>query len=207
MGDPYAVLGIPRTATEDEITQAYRRLARKYHPDLNPGNDAAEEKMKEVNGAYEAIRDIRNGGSTADHRYGASSQGSYYGGSAYGWNPYGNRNRSGGTGGYGYGQQNAYGGWSFYGGGESGFDFGFRKQQQDPKTWSHQDQTRRRPISLFKMILYFNLAQMFLSFLLRGCSLIGGYGDGNRYMDSIYNTPPYEQSEWYEPEANTYQMP
>ena len=49
MNDPFAVLGVSSSATEDEIKSAYRRLAKKYHPDLNPGDKAAEQKMKEIN--------------------------------------------------------------------------------------------------------------------------------------------------------------
>ena len=59
MNDPYAVLGVSKNATEAEITKAYRALARKYHPDLNPGDKTAEAKMKEINAAYEQIKDIR----------------------------------------------------------------------------------------------------------------------------------------------------
>ena len=61
MNDPYAVLGVSSTATDEEISKAYKKLARQYHPDLNPGNAAAEAKMKEINTAYETIRDIRSG--------------------------------------------------------------------------------------------------------------------------------------------------
>lgn len=54
--DPYKVLGIDRNATDEEIKQAYRRLAKKYHPDLNPGDQEAARRMQEVNAAYEQIK-------------------------------------------------------------------------------------------------------------------------------------------------------
>ena len=54
--DPYKVLGVNPGATDDEIKRAYRRLAKKYHPDLNPGNQEAAQKMQEVNAAYEQIK-------------------------------------------------------------------------------------------------------------------------------------------------------
>jgi len=55
--DYYEILGVPRDASEKEIKRAYRRLARKYHPDLNPGDKEAEEKFKEINKAYEVLSD------------------------------------------------------------------------------------------------------------------------------------------------------
>jgi curved DNA-binding protein len=55
--DYYSILGITKTATPEEIKQAFRKLARKYHPDVNPGNKQAEAKFKEVNEAYEVLSD------------------------------------------------------------------------------------------------------------------------------------------------------
>ena len=53
---PYDVLGVSPGASKEEVTKAYRKLAKKYHPDLNPGNKSAEKKMSEINAAYEAIK-------------------------------------------------------------------------------------------------------------------------------------------------------
>jgi molecular chaperone DnaJ len=55
--DYYAILGVSRSASEKEIKQAYRRLARQYHPDVNPGDKSAEAKFKEINEAYEVLAD------------------------------------------------------------------------------------------------------------------------------------------------------
>jgi DnaJ-class molecular chaperone len=55
--DPYDVLGVKKDATQDQIQKAYRRLAKKLHPDLNPGNKQAEEKFKEVAAAYDLLGD------------------------------------------------------------------------------------------------------------------------------------------------------
>jgi curved DNA-binding protein len=55
--DYYATLGVPKTASEKEIKQAFRKLARKHHPDVNPGDKVAESKFKEINEAYEVLGD------------------------------------------------------------------------------------------------------------------------------------------------------
>ena len=88
--DYYEILGLTRSASDAEIKSAYRKLARKYHPDSNQGNREAEEKFKEVNDAYTILSDERK---RADYDRGAASQAKssqdMYG--QYGQSPFGRR--------------------------------------------------------------------------------------------------------------------
>lgn len=94
MKDPYQVLGVSRDATDEQISKAYKKLAKKYHPDLNPGSAQAEEKMREINAAYDAIRsgnasgynNTYNSGTGYGYGYGngyGNAYGNYYGGEQY----------------------------------------------------------------------------------------------------------------------------
>lgn len=92
--DLYEVLEVQKGASEDEIKRAYRKLAKKYHPDLNPGDKTAEAKMKEVNAAYEVLSDAEK--KSRYDQYGFAGIDPSYGGGAGG---------AGGFGGFGGGFQ------------------------------------------------------------------------------------------------------
>ncbi len=97
MGDPYKILGVSPDASDEQIKQAYRRLAKKYHPDLNPGDEEAARKMQQINAAYEQIKNpdkAASGGQSGYEEYdpfrGASgSAGDRYQQSAYQYILYG----------------------------------------------------------------------------------------------------------------------
>lgn len=138
MNDPYSVLGVSKDASEDEIKRAYRRLAKKYHPDLNPGDPDAARKMNEINAAYEQIK---NPGQT-NAAYGYGDQHSS------GSNPYGGY----GNGGYGNSEQSY----------EEDFD------PYDPFRWAGRrtgSTTHRRPVFIYIFVCFIalNLVSAFLT--------------------------------------------
>ena len=66
--NPYKVLGVPDGASEEECARAYKRLAKKYHPDLNPNDEQAAKKMAEINAAFDQIKNGNAGGSSSYSR-------------------------------------------------------------------------------------------------------------------------------------------
>ena len=125
--DYYEVLGIGKNATDAEIKSAYRKLAKKYHPDLNPGDKDAEEKFKEVNEANDVLSDPNKrkrydqfGFAGVDPNYGAGQPGGGYGGGFGGF---------GGTGGVDLGD--IFG--DIFGGGFGGFGGSTRTNPNAPR--------------------------------------------------------------------------
>ena len=114
--DYYEVLGVNKNASEDEIKKAYKKLARKYHPDLNPGDKVAEEKFKEVNEANEVLGDPQK--KARYDQFGFAGVDPSYGGGA-----------GGGAGGFDFGDLGDIFG-SFFGG---GFGGGARRNPNAPR--------------------------------------------------------------------------
>jgi len=120
--NPYSVLGVQPGASQEEISKAYKKLAKKYHPDLHPGDAVAEAKMQEINDAYNTLR---SGKGYTGNTYG---EGTSYGGGTYSGNGsyYGGGTSYGGYGryaGYGFGGfENDYDFSSFYSSGDTRFE-------------------------------------------------------------------------------------
>ena len=121
--DPYRVLGIPSTATKDEIKRAYRKKAKEYHPDLHPNDPNAARKMNEVNEAYDMLINPEKYKGRRENSKGTQHSGQYSGTGQAGGGGYRNMN---GNAGNNTGSTRGSGGWSSDFGGFSFEDlFGF----------------------------------------------------------------------------------
>lgn len=78
MTDPYKVLGVSPDASQEEIARAYKKLAKKYHPDLHPNDKIAEAKMCEINEAYDMLQNKKTGASGNSDYYGYSAGGNTF---------------------------------------------------------------------------------------------------------------------------------
>lgn len=108
MRDPYEVLGVSPGAGDDEIKKAYRGLCKRYHPDLNPNDPAAEERFREVQAAYEQVMKQRQGGPAGFDGYGGGYTSQQQGG----------QNNYGPYGGFYYGPFGGFGGFGGFSAGD-----------------------------------------------------------------------------------------
>ena len=176
--DPYDVLGVSKGASEDEIKTAYRRLAKKYHPDLNPGDPTAAQKMNEVNQAYDRIKNPQSWQqpNPGQNPYSGQTYYTYHtyqsGSDANGQDPFEEFFRQF------YGQQNN------------------QNQQQSQGNYQYTYHSRRpRPFSLFRLIITIYILVNLVSCMSR--SLL------YRPVEYYYAPQPdYSQSEQYRYDSN-----
>lgn len=148
--DPYDVLGVPHGASEEEIKTAYRKLAKKYHPDLNPGDASAAQKMNEVNAAYDQIKNPQN------YRTQQQQQ-NPYGSNPYYGSPYGQQSQGDGQG-TGDPFEDFFRAWQ----GDSRQNYYYYYSDQSGDDQNTQRPTRR-PFGCGRIILIFLILNMLLS--------------------------------------------
>ncbi len=186
--DPYEVLGLNRGASMDEVTKAYRNLAKKYHPDLNPGDETAAAKMSEINDAYDRIRRGDTGPS-------------YTGSAGYGGTGYGN------TGSAGYGPQggNPFGDFQAW---YQAYQRAYQQQwQRSQQYWSdqqpqqsqaqqqrqraYQQQTRRRSGGCGRILFWIIMIPIILSVI---SAIFTGYNTRRYYNNNPNRNGAYQQT-------------
>lgn len=190
-------------ASKDEVTKAYRKLAKKYHPDLNPGDEEAAKKMAEVNAAYDAIMNgtpygprARQGsaqagqGGYASNPYGGYSSG---GGQQGGWyyGPYGSDGQQGGGGQYYDPFEEMFRAWQ-----EASESDAYRQQREEQQR-QQREQARNTANGCVRWVIAILVINMLINMLMGGCSawrqsfIMGN--TGSRVTQQA--TPLYEDAE------------
>lgn len=213
--NPYRVLGLDDGASKEEVTKAYRKLAKKYHPDLNPGDEEAAKKMAEVNAAYDSINNGTPYGprvrQQASNPYaggnpyaGQSGAGGYSGRATYTYDPVtGRYTRVDGNGPNGeyydpfedlfrswYGNQQGAG--STGGQSSSGYYEQQYQRQQQQQQQSRQRRTTFVGGGCLTWVLAFFIINILLNMLLGGCSnLLYGHS-------RVYTVPQSQYSQTYD---------
>ncbi len=223
--DPYSVLGVSHGASKEEVTKAYRKLAKKYHPDLNPGDEQAAKKMAEVNAAYDSIINgtpygpratsspyAQQGPSNSTGSYGRQSTGQYRAGT-YTYDPFtgqytyrGPAGQPGGQGQYADPFEEMFRNWYEQ---AQGFDSSQQRQQQQQQQQQWRQQQWRQQASdryqgareqasgCIKWVVAFLVINLVINLVLNGCSVL-------RFSarSQTDNQQPTTQTRYYE-EAET----
>lgn len=179
--DPYSVLGLAPGASKDEVTKAYRKLAKKYHPDLNPGDETAAKKMAQVNAAYDSIINDKPYGPRA-RQAGANAAGQQRTANPYGGGTQGGQQ----AGGYTYVDfdfDDLFREWERASRQTTGDAYGQRQQQYQ------QQRQQQRTVGFFgggclQWLIMLLILNIVFSFLLNSCSSLGGM-----YRSATVNPP------------------
>ena len=200
-GDPYEVLGVSHGASEDEIKQAYRRLAKQYHPDLHPGDAACAKKMNEINEAYDLLKNPQayqayrqQQQQNAYQQAYRQQQSAYQQQNQQYYDPF-----SAFWGGQSQGQDQPHYTYTYYTNYRPQQD-GDDAQNQNQYQWTYRH-TRRRGSILGKIFLIYLLFQLFYG-LFGGCSYVylnpygySTYDNSSSYSDTYQSgsqqTDPY----------------
>ena len=199
--DPYRVLGLQPGASKDEVSKAYRKLAKKYHPDLNPGDEQAAKKMAEVNAAYDSIMNGTPYGPRARQASRAGSQTAGYGGTgqqAYG-SPFGGYTyQTPGQGSNQGGQQQYYDPFEemFRSWQQAAEDSGWQQRQYQQERQRAQEQRREQASGCLRWIVIVLVINIALNFLLfGGCSFLRAPFVTSRSTTTVPQTSPYSSTD------------